>query len=88
MSPEVPGWPVQRDESEQPFAHRREPWNLMISMLAAFRVGAFGNDCGRPQNGTASTGKLNHSNVRRGRASNASCELRFQVATGQVEADV
>jgi hypothetical protein len=33
MSPEVPGWPVQRDESEQPFAHRREPWNLMILCL-------------------------------------------------------
>jgi|ERR1700674_1411757 len=39
-------------------------------MLAAFRVGALGNDCGRPQNGTASTGKLNYSNVRCGRASN------------------
>ena len=36
----------------------------MISMLAAFRVGAHGNDGGRPQNGTASTGKLNYSNVR------------------------
>jgi hypothetical protein len=41
-------------------------------MLAAFRVGALGNDCGRPQNGTASTGKLNYSNVRRGDASNES----------------
>jgi hypothetical protein len=42
----------------------------MISMLAAFRAGALGNDCGRLQNGTASTGKLNHSNVREGKASN------------------
>jgi hypothetical protein len=39
-------------------------------MLAAFRVDALGNDGGRPQNGTASTGKLNHSNVRCGKASN------------------
>jgi hypothetical protein len=42
-------------------------------MLAAFRVGALGNHSGRPQNGTASTGKLNHSNVRKGKASNPSC---------------
>jgi len=42
----------------------------MISMLAAFRVGALGNDCGRPQNGTASTGKLIYSNVRCRRPSN------------------
>src|SRR5580692_2974479 len=39
-------------------------------MLAAFRVGALGNHSGRPQNGTASTGKLNHSNVRCRRPSN------------------
>jgi hypothetical protein len=39
-------------------------------MLAAFRVGAHGNDGGRPQNGTASTGKLNYSNVRCREASN------------------
>jgi len=39
-------------------------------MLAAFRVGALGNHCGRPQNGTASTGKLSYSNVRYRRPSN------------------
>jgi hypothetical protein len=53
-----------------PVAHWRDLRNLMISMLAAFRVGALGNHRGRPQNGTASTGKLNHSNVREGKASN------------------
>jgi hypothetical protein len=52
----------------------------MISMLAAFRVGALGNHCGRPQNGTASTGKLNHSNVREGKASNSRlCQRESQV---------
>jgi len=50
-------------------ARSKEP---EFSMLAAFRVDALGNDGGRPQNGTASTGKLNHSNVRCGKASNRS----------------
>src|SRR5207245_8960381 len=63
--------PVQQDE---PQVHHVSPWrdprNLMISMLAAFRVGALGNHGGRSQNGTASTGKLTYSNVRYGKASN------------------
>jgi hypothetical protein len=41
-------------------------------MLAVFRVGFFSNHCGRPQNGTASTDKLNYSNVRGEEASNGS----------------
>jgi hypothetical protein len=36
----------------------RNPGNLLIFRLL-FRVGAFGNEYGRPQNGAASTGKLN-----------------------------
>jgi len=41
-------------------------------MLAVFRFGAFGNDCGRPQNGAVATDKLIHSNVHCRRASNHS----------------
>jgi len=39
-------------------------------MLAVFRVGALSSDCGRPQNGAASTGKLKYFTVRFGIASN------------------
>jgi hypothetical protein len=39
-------------------------------MLAAFRVGAHWQRLRTAQNGTASTGKLNHSNVGCGKASN------------------
>ena len=55
----------------------------MISMLAAFRVGAFSTDCGRPQNGTASTGKLNYSNVRCGEASNRKFALELANLPGR-----
>src|SRR5579871_5601184 len=35
----------------------------MIVRACCFRVGAFGNDGGRPQNGAASTGKLSYFSV-------------------------
>jgi hypothetical protein len=53
-------------------------------MLAAFRFGALGNDGGRPQNGTASTGKLNYSNVRCREASNQEA-LRSLFTGGQAD---
>jgi len=51
---------------------RPEPADFPV--LALFRVGALGNDCGRLQNGAADTGKLNHFSVACGKASN---QLRF-----------
>ena len=42
------------------------------AVLAVFRVDALGNDCGRLQNGAATTGKLIHFSVRCGKASNGS----------------
>jgi len=48
---------------------RPEPADFPV--LALFRVGALGNDCGRRlQNGVADTGKLNYFSVACGKASN------------------
>src|SRR5580698_2013058 len=58
--------------SSHPGARRGICW---ISLLAAFRVGASSEPSGRPQNGAASTGKLNYSSLLRRQGSNAPTDL-------------
>jgi len=43
--------------NSDPAARRRVSGETLDCMLAAIRVGAIGNESGRPQNGTAVTGK-------------------------------